>query len=64
MVRKRLWWLPRKSKVMVSRTRRVASASTSRVTAKRSMENEGGWAAAGAARARRKRTIRRAGLMA
>src|SRR5215470_10042949 len=58
-----LWWLPRNSKVMVSRTRRVASESTSRVTAKRSMENEGGWAATGAASARRKRTIRRAGLM-
>src|SRR5215510_14059746 len=63
MVRKMPWWLPRKLMVIDSRTRRAASGSTSRVTAKRSMENDPDCAAAGAARARSRTTTRRAGLM-
>src|SRR5262245_3729042 len=63
MVRKMPWWLPRKLMVIDSRTRRAASGSTSRVTAKRSMENDPDWAAAGAVRARIRETTQRAGLM-
>src|SRR5258705_9102519 len=60
MVRKTPRWLPRKSTVIAARTRRVASAPTARVTAKRSMAKERGWASArGARAARRTRTRRR-----
>src|SRR5262245_8747927 len=49
MMRYTPWWLPRKSKVIASRTWRLASGCTAMLTAKRSMENARPWACAAAA---------------
>src|SRR5215470_3093855 len=62
MVRKNPRWAPRKSTVMASRTRSVASAPTSSVTAKRSIAKERCCAPAGPASPASSAATRRASL--